>query len=107
MENRENQNSDISKSQAAQQPNFDQAKQQPESGEGKQAELGQPTQAPETDQAEFDKSSDTLTEQKQPGQTDAGESLDQRGQAQPGFVGSGEDESSDELIEEDKQSDGE
>lgn len=101
MENREDQNSDISKSQAAQQPNFDQSKQQPETSEDKQAELDK------AEQAELDKSSDTLTEQKQPAETDTGESLDQRGQAEPGFVGTGEDESSDEFIDRDKQSDGE
>jgi len=107
MENRENQNSDISKSQAAQQPNFDQSKKQPELGEKKQPEFDQSGQTPASDQPGLDKSSDTLAEQRQDSETDSAESLDQRGQAQPGFVGSGEDESSDELIEEDKQSDGE
>ena len=106
MENRENQNSDISKSQAAQQPNFDQGK-QPEAGEKKQTEFDQANQTADRDKAEFDKSSDTMAEQRQQSETDSGESLDQRGKGQPGFVGSGEDESSDELVQDDKQSDGE
>ena len=97
MENRENQDknqaetSDLSKSQSAQQPNFDRKDETSENRE------------PEFDQS----STDTLAEQRQKSETDTGESLDQRGEDKSSFVGSGKEDSSDEFIDRDKQSDGE
>ena len=97
MENTDNQQPDISKSQSAQQPNFDQ-KNPPESGEKKLGEF-----------ADTDKQSDTLSQQKDEAKTDRAVSLDQRSQAQPGFVGTSDSDSSDEFIEDEREklSDGE
>jgi hypothetical protein len=108
MENRDNQNqdqgSDISKSQSAQQPNSDRTDQ---TGEKGQAGFDQSKQSPEGGQAGFDQSGDTLAQQKQESETDSAESLDQRSEGDSGFVGTGGQDSSDELIDREKQSDGE
>ena len=104
MEDRENQNqeqnqgqtSDISKSQSAQQPNFD-----------RKDETGEAAQQPESGQPGFDQSGDTLAQQKQKTETDSAESLETRGEEESGFVGTGEQDGSDELIDREKQSDGE
>lgn len=108
MENRENQDKnqgetgDLSKSQSAQQPNFDR---KDETGENREAEFGQSQQS-ESGQAGSEESGDTMAQQRQDSETDTGESLDQRGEDQSGFVGSGKQDSSDELIDRDQSPQG-
>ena len=96
MEQRDNQNSDLSKAQNQQQPQQAQGQQPPEQAQGKQP--------PETGQASEDQS-DTTTEQRSDveGGSASGQASDIEGTS---FLGAdGSSDTSGELIEEDDSSD--